>query len=383
MKKEKTGKGKKVGRILGYLLVGALFVFVAVELVYKLTKKPFYLFNTRYDVVLTDSMSKKNEKYEEFLKDTEQIQAFDFVVSKRITDKTKLNVLDVVIFNNPDVGTDMHRIVEIDRIGETFELKNLVEEKIGDVTTFKFASPDSCIALEKTYVYTDMEVVVYTREVFDENEYYFNVGASAIEPTITSTQDSNGFYRNVITYHRDSKSPAKFSIAKRNYEYNATFEYVKLSGGKNEILINNDIIKQADEDGKYIFNVSERYLIRGDKANTDDGWYERKDLQSKVTNVIPKLGYPVRFLSSPWGTIMILGLCLIPIAYWLLFEKKKPEPVEEGANPDQDLEEPEDEAQPIENQPEEQPAEEKPAEEPQAEENKPEENKPEEASNNE
>ena len=75
---------------------------------------------------------------------------------------------------------------------------------------------------------------------------------------------------------------------------------------------------------------------------------------------------------------MILGLCLIPIAYWLLFEKKKPEPVEEGVNPDQDLEEPEDEAQPIENQPEEQPAEEKPAEEPQAEENK-----PEEASNNE
>ena len=326
--KKKKGKGRAriVGKVLASILVASLFIFVAVELYYKFTQKTFYVFNHRFDVVLTDSMSKKNEAYEEFLKDTEQIQAFDFVVSKRITDKTKLDVLDVVIFNNPDVGTDMHRIVEIDRIGETFELKNLAEEKVGEVTTFKFASPDSCIALEKTYVYTDMEVVAYSREAFDENEYYFNVGASAIEPTIASTQESNGYYRNVITYHRDSKSPAKFSIAKRNYDYNATFEYIKLSGGKNEILINNDIVKQADEDGKYMFNVSERYLIRGDKANTDDGWYERKDLQSKVTNVIPKMGYPVRFLSSPWGTIMILGLCLIPIAYWLLFDKKKKDP---------------------------------------------------------
>ena len=324
MAREKSnGRGKKIGRIIAYVLVASLFVFVGVELIYKITRRPFYLFNTRYDVVLTDSMSVKNEKYEEFLKDTKQIQAFDFVVSKRITDKTKLNVLDVVIFDNPNIGTDMHRIVDIDRRGDTFDLSNLEEEKIGDITTFKFVSPSSQVYLEDAYIYTDVEIVAYTQGEFDLNEYYFNVGVSSIEPKISSDKDSNGYYKNIITYHRESMSPAKFSITKKNYEYNACFEYVKLSGGKNEILINNDIVKQADEDGKYMFNVSERYLIRGDKANTDDGWYERKDLQSKVTNVIPKMGYSVRFLSSPWGTIMILGLCLIPIAYWLLFDKKK------------------------------------------------------------
>ena len=72
-----------------------------------------------------------------------------------------------------------------------------------------------------------------------------------------------------------------------------------------------------------MFNVNERYLIRGDKANTDDGWYERKQLQAKVTTVIPKLGFAARFLSTPFGAIMIIGLMFIPITYWIFFERKK------------------------------------------------------------
>lgn len=380
MKKKKARTGARiVGKVLASILVASLFVFVAVELYYKFTQKTLYVFNRRFDVVLTDSMSKKHEAYEEFLKDTEQIQAFDFVVSEKVTDKTKLDVFDVVIFNNPDIGTDMHRIVDTEVLGDVFELNNLQEEKIGDLSAFKFISPSSSVISEKAYIYTDFEVVAYTQNEFDRNEYYFNVGPSSVEPTVTSSLEANGYYKNVITYHRDSVSPAKFSITKRSYEYSTYFVSIKLTGGRNDILINNDILKEVDEESKYMFNINERYLIRGDKANTDDGWYERADLQAKVVKVIPKLGYPVRFLSSPWGTIMILGLCLIPIAYWLLFEKKKPEPVEEGPNPDQDLEEPEDESKPAsENKPEEQPAE---AEEAPVEENKPEENKVEEANN--
>ena len=378
MKKKKARTGARiVGKVLASILVASLFVFVAVELYYKFTQKTLYVFNRRFDVVLTDSMSKKNEAYEEFLKDTEQIQAFDFVVSEKVTDKTKLDVFDVVIFNNPDIGTDMHRIVDINRIGDTFELKNLTEEKIGDLSTFKFVSPTSCVSLENTYIYTDFEAIIYTQESFNVDEYYFNVGVSSITPTVESSLDSNGFYKNIVTYHRDSISPAHFSITKKNYEYKACFEYVKLSGGRNDILINNDILKEVDEDNKYMFNIDERYLIRGDKSNTADGWYERVDLQAKVVRVIPKLGYPIRFLSSPWGTILILGLCLIPIAYWLLFEKKKPKTVEEGAespNADQDLEEPAEEIQPV----EEKPADEQPAE---AEEAQVEDNKVEEANN--
>lgn len=312
---------KRVNRILAYSLVASLFVIVGVGMGYKFAKKPFYFYNRRYDVVLTDSMSEKNEKYQDFLKDTEQIQAFDFVVSEKISDDTKLNVLDVVIFDNPDIGIDMHRIVEVEQVGDVFQLNNLSEEKVGEIDTFKFVSPTSSIVLEKTFIYTDVEIVTYTQDAYDESEYYFNVDGISINPTIASTLEANGYYRNVITYHRDSARPTTFSITKQSYEYLSHFEYIKLSGGNSNILINSNIVKQA-ENSKYMFNVNERYLIRGDKANTDDGWYERPQLDAKVVRVIPKFGYPMRFLSTPYGAIMIIGLMFIPIVYWVFFEKK-------------------------------------------------------------
>ena len=313
---------KKVSKILGYSLVGFVFALIAIGMGYKFAKKPFYFYNSRADVVLTDSMSMKNEKYKDFLKDTKQIQAFDFVISERITSATKLNVYDVVIFDNPDIGIDMHRIVEVDRVGDTFKFNNLAQTKIGDLDTFKYVSPSSSIELKETYIYTDFEVVTYTQNEFDENEYYFNVGVESIKPTIVSQLDSNGYYKNTITYHRNSASPAKFSITKKSYDFDSYFASVKLYGGKTNVLINSDVVKQA-VDGEYAFNINERYLIRGDKANTDDGWYERNQLQAKVVNVMPKMGYVMRFLSTPYGAIMIIGLMFIPIAYWLFFEKKE------------------------------------------------------------
>lgn len=291
---------------------------------YKFAKKPFYFYNQRYDVVLTDSMSSKNEKYEDFLKDTKQIQAFDFVISNKINDSTKLNVFDVVIFDNPDIGIDMHRIVEVDRVGDTFQFNNLAEEKIGDLATFKFVSPSSSIVLVDTFIYTDFEAVAYTKEAFDENEYYFNVGQVSVTPTITSSLEENGYFKNIICYHRNSASPTSFSITKRSYEYKAHFYSVKLTGGNNDVFIDQKVVKEANGDN-YVFNVNERYLIRGDKSNTDDGWYERQQLQAKVVMTIPKAGYIMRFLSTPYGTLMIIGLMFIPIIYWFIFDKKKKE----------------------------------------------------------
>ena len=324
---------KRVSKILGYSLVGFVFFIVAIGMFYKLAKKPFYFFNTRADVVLTDSMSVKNEKFEEFLKGTKQIKAFDFVISNRITDKTKLKVYDVVIFDNPDIGIDMHRIVDIGYVGDTFELNNLQEQKLGELNTFTYTSPASSVVLKGTFIYTDVEVVTYTQNTFDENEYYLNVGSASVTPTIESSQQANGYYKNVIKYHRDSYSPTGFSITKKSYDFDSYFEYIKLSGGKKEVLINSEVVKQA-VDGEYSFNISEKYLIRGDKANTDDGWYEKKQLKAKVTNVIPKVGFVFRFLSTPFGAIMLIGLMFIPISYWSFFKKK----IEQGKEVDENEE---------------------------------------------
>ena len=315
------GYRKKVGKILGYSLVGFVFALIAIGMGYKFAKKPFYFYNSRADVVLTDSMSAKNEKYKDFLKDTKQIQAFDFVVSERITKSTKLKVYDVVIFDNPDIGIDMHRIVDIDYVGDTFALTNLEKAKVGDLDTFRYTSPSSTIELKNEYIYTDFEIITYTQNDFDEKEYYFNVGVESVSPTITSELVSNGYHKNTIKYHRDSASPMKFSITKQSYDFDSYFESIKLYGGKDEIIVNASIIDQA-VDGEFAFNINERYMIRGDKANTDDGWYRRDQLQAKVVNVLPKMGYVMRFLSTPYGAIMVVGLMFIPIAYWLFFEKK-------------------------------------------------------------
>lgn len=315
---------KKVSKILGYSLVGFVFALVAIGMAYKLAKKPFYFYNSRADVVLTDSMSVKNEKYKDFLKDTKQIQAFDFVVSEKISARTKLKVFDVVIFDNPDIGIDMHRIVGIDYVGDTFHFNNLSEEKIGDLDTFKFISPSSSVVLDGTYVFTDFKAITYTKEAYAEDEYYFNIGLSSITPTVTSTLETNGYYKNVISYHRDSSSPSTFSITKRSYDFKSSFSSIELTGGHSSVLINSKAIKDA-VDGTYLFNINERYLIRGDKANTDDGWHERKRLKSKVTLVVPKMGYVMRFLSTPYGSLMIIGLMFIPILYWFFFDKKKKE----------------------------------------------------------
>ena len=313
---------KKVSKILCYSLVAFIFVIIAIALLYKATKKTFYFYNHRYDVVLTDSMSVKNEKYKDFLQGTKQIQAFDFMVSERITNKTKLKVLDVVIFDNPDIGIDMHRIVDIDRIGDTVNFTSISEDRIGSNDVLKFTAPSSSIVLKDAFCYTDVEVVAYSQEAFDENEYYFNVGAASVNPIITSNLESNGYYKSVITYHKDSSAPVTFSITKKSYDFKASFASIKLYGGKQEILINNEALKQAT-DGEFMFNITEKFLIRGDKANTDDGWYEKSKLQSKVIRVLPKLGYPIRFLSSPYGTILLVGLMFIPITYWMIFDKKK------------------------------------------------------------
>ena len=48
---------KKVGKILGYSLVGFVFALIAIGMAYKFAKKPFYFYNSRADVVLTDSTS--------------------------------------------------------------------------------------------------------------------------------------------------------------------------------------------------------------------------------------------------------------------------------------------------------------------------------------
>lgn len=114
---EKKKKSKKVWSIIGYVACGLIFLFVAYELVIRFTNNELYLFGIRSDVVLTDSMSYKNEdpEIQEFLKGhDDQLQVGDLIYSVRITESTELNVYDKVMFIHPDTGKlTTHRIVRI------------------------------------------------------------------------------------------------------------------------------------------------------------------------------------------------------------------------------------------------------------------------------
>lgn len=313
---------KIVNKVLTYSLIGFLFFVVIMSLVYKLTKKPFYFFNTRYDVVLTDSMSVKNKEYEEFLNGhDDQIQAFDFVVSEKIDEETKLDVYDIVIFEHPTIGTDMHRVVDIKDIGETFTLDHLSKETFNEQEMIQFDSPSSAIFLTSEFIFSDIEIVTYSTVPFDSGEYYFNINDIEVEVSAVSSLEGS-VYKNVISHHRNSLAPAKFSITKKSYETFSYFASIRLYGDKKECLITPELV-EGSEKQELMVNISQRYLIRGDKANTDDGWYSRDKIDAKVTRVVPKFGYVVRFLSSPYGTILILGVAMIPIIYWMIFDKKK------------------------------------------------------------
>lgn len=324
METNKLQKNRKIiSNILSYSLIGLLFLIVTMSLIYKTTDQPFYFYNLRYDVVLTDSMSRKNEEHLDFLKGhNDQIQAFDFVVSEKITDDTKLDVYDIVIFNNPSIGTDMHRIVNVENVGDTFELDYIKRDRIANYDVFKFSELSSSIFLKTAYSFTDIEIVTYSETPFEEDEFHFMVNNVPIEVEATYQESNSTLYRNTIKYHRNSKSPATFTITKRSYEFNSYFESIKLYRGSKHCLITPKVIN-GQEKQMYMDNISQKYLIRGDKAKTDDGWYTREQIQSKVIRVLPKFGYVARFLSSPYGAIMIIGLACIPIIYWMIFDKKE------------------------------------------------------------
>ncbi len=116
-KKQKKQKKIKIKDIISNIVIWGVLLIVAIQLVNKFTGHTPYFFGYRHDVVLTDSMSEVNNHHVDFLKGhDDQLQPFDYIISKKINDKTELNVYDIVVFNHPLFGETVHRIVDIKEI---------------------------------------------------------------------------------------------------------------------------------------------------------------------------------------------------------------------------------------------------------------------------
>ena len=112
---KKKGKAK-VSDIICIVVGLLLLVVAAIGITYRFQGKDFFIFGSRMDVVLTDSMSEvhnDNKKEYEEKGWNNQIKVNDLIVSTKITESTELNVGDIVTYSNPVLGKLTHRIYNI------------------------------------------------------------------------------------------------------------------------------------------------------------------------------------------------------------------------------------------------------------------------------
>ena len=328
---KKASKKKLVIDILCYTVIGISFLLALTGIILKFNHNSLYIFGKTYDVVLTDSMSSKNPEWEEFLKGhDDQIQPLDLVGSVKVEYERQLDVYDIVIFYNPSVGKDMHRIVgkteigsdQVSIYGGTIKTLNGVEGIcLGDLTSY-ISSND--------IFFSEISLVVYSVDNFEESRLNFNISSTDYTPTITKEQVEGG-YLTTYQVNYNSTKPGLLTIAHK-YDYLFNSEIVKelrIKAKQGDIYVNKDTVH--DEEGvlKGSFNPKYEYEIRGDKAKTSDGKFTIDKIYSKVVTRIPKLGYLIRFLSSVWGMVMFISLGVLMLAFDIISsimdkkEKKK------------------------------------------------------------
>ena len=307
----------KVWNVISWILILVFLFVVLIELIFKFTGKDVYLFGNRFDVVLTDSMSKKNEKYEKFLEGKDQIQAFDLVMSKKVDEKTELNIYDVVLFNNPEIGTDMHRIVDKGIKGDEFAFSNVSVTKYRGEDVIHMREFTSKL-VTSAMPFKDIDIVSYANQAY-LHDYNFVLNSQTLEPSVVSKYE-DGHFVNHIHLTRGNSVSRKLYLTRNNLGVNTYIAsvFVTLFNGKTYSFTAKDL-----KDDKIIYNPVEKFEIRGDKAESSDGWYTRDDLISKVYFVVPWVGYPIRFLSSIPGIFLLILLALILLIFSYLWEKFK------------------------------------------------------------
>lgn len=333
-KKEKRKKRckttKKVLNIVGYVLVGIIFIFTFVALMYKFTGSDFYLFGKRYDVVLTDSMSVKNSEHLDFLEGTTQYQPMDLVLSDKIENDTVLNVKDVVLFDNPKIGTDMHRIVDIrEDAGDTITISSCNKVNNNNLELLSLYDIGSNIKTNVIY-FSKLTMTLYSITPYDNfYQYYLSDGIS--NETIESEEISPSWYKTTITLYKDKISGGSFTLAYAkviDFESTCFIGNITLDSKYGEIKVNASTMKPllgSNHTLETTFNQRYKYEIRGDKQAQSDGWFSKDQLYSKVTGSVPRIGAFIRFITSSWGLLCFLGLAIIFLIYDMVVNAAKNE----------------------------------------------------------
>lgn len=336
-----TSKKKNlIINIIFYTAIVILYGFVIFVIVTKFNGGTVYLFDIRYDMVLTNSMSERNENHLDFLEGTTQIQPYDVVRSKKITDDTELQLKDVVLFKSKELGnsTVMHRIAEIVTTNSTISVLGGKEASYKGNKCITLPQYTSRITLTSVSL-KSIEVEFLSTEDYKGN-YAFNYGGyykDSIEHTSIKIDD---YYKcNVICY-----SNSEASMTTGIYPNVLTDSYITrvkytTNEGK-EFEIAAEEYTPVEGDYSKPCNFIDFYKLRGDAAkNFDNGGkvFARSDLISKVDHIIPKIGHAIRYLTSIPGIIMFIGLALIITVFSYLYNRSsKKKTVPEGTVADEE-----------------------------------------------
>jgi len=323
---------KIVSNIVFYSLLVVIYSLAIFGIVNRFTGGVIYLGNTRFDIVLTDSMSSKNKHYEEFLENTTQIQAFDMVKSKKINDETELRVKDIVLFHNSTTNkTVVHRIVDIIEKGDKFKIDTASKVLFHDIDTVRL-DLNGIIAMSELD-FTSITIESYSESQVDPH-FAIKVGSEEVDKAI-EVEEIGNYYFYKTTFSRDNHTfiPSNIYCPGDYDEYISKITYY--SASKGELVFEaNEFNNEESGVYEYLYNKYYLYEIRADKSNTSDGTFKRSDIISKVDYVIPKMGHVVRFITSIPGVIMLVGIgVLISVASYFLSKNKKDEPIIENKEP--------------------------------------------------
>lgn len=323
---QKKKKKTLIINVLLYVISAILLIITVFGVIARLSStNGLFIFGNRFDVVLTNSMSAKNPEYEEFLRGHDnQIQKFDLVVSKQIASEEELSVYDIVLFRNPGIGVDMHRIVAKEQYScsqlYAFKASYKTLNNYEGVCLNEYASSIASNVIS----HDEITLVTYSTEDDQKEHFYFSIPSENIKVHKTKEIVEDGF---ITTYSikRETTTPVSLII---NHGSNYNFENEIITSCvvtvKNEIEPISFDKESIEIEGTTITATSNRhykYTIRGDLSNTADGEFTRESIISKVTTAVPKLGYVVRYLSSIWGIILFASLGVIIIVYDIVSSK--------------------------------------------------------------
>ena len=322
----KSVKFKKVFNVLSYIFIGIVFTLSLVGIIIKANGGTLYLFKTRADVVLSGSMASKNEEHLDFLEGHDnQIQKMDLVFSKKVEKDEDIEVYDIVLYKNPILGTTMHRIVG----------KNVESEEAFYLyrTSFKeFNGVNAIIVPEwlseirtSSMSYTGFDVTIINQED-NVDKYRFTDGYESFAVEVTTTQIGD-YYEHHIS-KKGIEPHQRMFLINHKVDFDGSNDYIMSVSVDTE---SSQYVATADkftliEENKYKYTAHTNYVydIRGDALkDNDDGRFTVEDIYSKVTFVVPKLGYFVRFITSVYGMILLIGLGFITIGANFILERDK------------------------------------------------------------